>query len=1055
MILLVLGLLFYFFQLMDHTRNQAIGRLSEQVKITSEEIEREVTRVEYIAETLAILYFQKAIHQDEAIAHSQLLDNLELHMASGHFNILSANIRTSDGHLTTLSFGKTGHFTVESEKEPFDGVFFPDQTQWEFQEDLATFYQPLRGQKKHSGVLELTFSTQLIMTGFNDITHNYLNGRTWWLDYRGNPGQGTFPPSGGMDDELCQILTKMNENLESGVIETNCPFHNDHKAFTAISHVFIGDFELAVLKSINANAITGPQIRLGIILSILFSGLLILALLVLKLNIDQRKTALQKLAEEKAVIEGMFHSIDDLIFQQDLLGVYTDCNQSFANFVGLTPMEIRGRNDKQIGIPDDQKPISDDDREILKTARRLGSEVWVEGPDGQQELVDLHKHPLQHHDGEVYGIIGIGRVKTSQWRSEQSMLELKNDLQEANANMEEALNRAHEYSKETESANKAKSEFLANMSHEIRTPLGAVIGLTDLLAETDCSAKQLGYLNKMDNSAHSLLGIINDILDFSKIEAGKMTYEIIPFHLGEVVSQVSEMFSERVMSRNLSFTQKREQIPELLLGDPVRLRQILVNLLGNALKFTEKGGLSLTITGGTRLGEKIFLIFSIQDTGIGIPAENLSGLFSSFAQADTSTTRQFGGTGLGLSISQQLVELMGGNIWVESEVGKGTTFHFSLPFEEMSETAADEFMDDLYNRTNHISTNPGKPLEGLNILLVDDNEINREVISEILVQRGAMVDLAEDGQKATTKVADTQFHLVLMDMQMPIMDGPTATRTIRETHSAEDLPVMALTANAQAEDKRICLDAGMNGYMSKPVDPALLVDKILALAKNQVRLETTTPVAEIKAPETHKKMPGINLTEVMNRLNNNETLFLKLVKMFISKHENDLAQIDQALHEKDIPQAIHLSHALKGTAANLSAHSVQAAASDLESILRKGDDLPSASPGELVMALDEILSTMKLILHTSEDAQPEKMKSANPVDRKQVLQSLNNLHLMMEENDATTEDQFQTHRPDLENFINASTLDALEQALLIFDFEEALSLTKGQIEALNAQLVKG
>ncbi len=1053
MVLLVAGMAFYFSQLLDHARNQAVHRLTDHTKIISEEIDKEITRLEDIGLALSSFYFETSLFQNEDVAHKQILDNIKLHMVGGHFEVKEARVHTPEGHLTTVSFDEDGNYHLESEMSTAPSLSDNQNNSWLVSDGTCTLRQVLKGSGPKRGLLELVFSTEELMSGINKFNLLSDSGRLWWIDPNGIPGKNAFESSGDLSPQMTKSLMSMLDQLQNGVIETDCPWHQNHKAYTALAPVFIGDYDLAVLSTMDASKIMGSQIRLGLILGALFACLLLLAVLVLKLNINQRKTALQKLADEKAVIEGLFHSIDDLIFQQDLNGVYTDCNQSFADFQGRTPHQIRGRTDQQLGIPEDQIPITEKDRHILKKAKRLASEVWMKNQMGSEELVDLHKHPLQHLDGTVYGVIGIGRVKTGQWRSEQHLLELKEELEEANRNMEEALTRANLFSSEAEKANKAKSEFLANMSHEIRTPLGAVIGLTDLLTQTNCTKQQLGYLKKLDNSAQSLLGIINDILDFSKIEAGKMTFEITPFHLGEVISQVTEMFSERVMARNLYFINKREQIPELLLGDPVRLRQILVNLLGNALKFTEKGGITLKVSGDTRMGQKVFLVFSVVDTGIGIPADKLDDLFSSFSQADTSTTRQFGGTGLGLSISQQLVELMGGNIWVESTVGEGTTFHFSLPFEEMDEETANAFMEELFNQENGIATQPGKPLAEVVVLLVDDNEINREVISEILRQRGAIVSLAENGSQAIETIAKKDFHIVLMDMQMPVMDGPTATKEIRTDLSSEELPILALTANAQAEDKRLCLASGMDDYMAKPVDPAELVDKILALIKNQPRIEQVEIVREEKNEEMDPQIPGINLPEVMKRLGNKKELFTKLMKMFVNQHSEDITLIDKALASGDRQQAIHLAHALKGTAGNLSANNVQHSAAELENLLRSDAPLPQVSPQNLQTAMAEVVQTMEKLLTSVKETQVEKSTPKPSADRSQIIKTLKMLNVLIAENNVSTEDEFLAHRPELEGSIPAMVLDNISQALMMFEFEEANHLITGLIEEMTTSTV--
>ncbi len=407
MVLLLIGMLFYFIQLMMHARSQATGHLSNQARISSEKIEREVFSLEALTGTLATFYFEKTIQVDETTAYNQLLENLKLHMASGHFKIKTACILTTRGHLTTLHYEGNGEFRLESEMLSPDQTMIALDSKWEVNSIQTTLWQRLKGMSRQPGVLKLQFATSDLMAGFQDNPSSREKGKIWWLDQNGVPAPGTFDQSSTAIDEIMQTLLGMMGQLENGVIETTCPFHLNHKAFTAIAPVFVGDYDLAIMHSMDASKVTGPQIRLTLILSALFACLLALAIFVLKQTINQRKSALHKLADEKAVIEGMFHSIDDLIFQQDLKGNYKDCNQSFANFFGLKPVQIRDRNDEQIGIPQEQILITENDRNILRKARKLASEVWMEGPGGQQELIEIHKHPLQHMDGKVYGVIGI------------------------------------------------------------------------------------------------------------------------------------------------------------------------------------------------------------------------------------------------------------------------------------------------------------------------------------------------------------------------------------------------------------------------------------------------------------------------------------------------------------------------------------------------------------------------------------------------------------------------------------------------------------------------
>ncbi len=373
-------------------------------------------------------------------------------------------------------------------------------------------------------------------------------------------------------------------------------------------------------------------------------------------------------------------------------------------------------------------------------------------------------------------------------------------------------------------SNRMKSEFLANMSHEIRTPLNAVIGLAHLCLNSDeDEGKKRDYIKKIEIAGKSLLGIINNVLDTSKIEAGMLELEKLHFSLQAVCEQALIIYQDSAESKNLSLDFTIEpSMSGFYVGDPVRIGQILNNFVGNAIKFTEKGKVHIACCACEDLVKDMEIppntvpvCIKISDTGIGISKEQEKSLFKAFAQADTSITRRFGGTGLGLVISKHLVELMNGKLFVESELGKGTTFTILLflqPTEETGITAEDVEIGDM-----------NLDLSGKHILVVEDNMINQLIMEELLQKTNAKVSMADNGQIAVDMVSKKTFDIVLMDMQMPVMDGIQATGIIRETHNAEDLPIIAVTANAMKEDKEKGIEMGLNDYLTKPIDPPNLM----------------------------------------------------------------------------------------------------------------------------------------------------------------------------------------------------------------------------------------
>ncbi len=538
----------------------------------------------------------------------------------------------------------------------------------------------------------------------------------------------------------------------------------------------------------------------------------------------KRKRAEQALQEREARLRAILHALPDIVFLVDKEGRFLDCYASDPDQLLVPPEQYVGRTLSELFPTDVAVSALEAVQRTLQTGHLQSYECRLLHPRFGWQYYEARIVP--HGENTVVAVV---RDVTERKRVEE-------EVAATNAQLEQALVRAQELAVAAEAASHAKSEFLANMSHEIRTPMNGIIGMTELLMSTPLNEEQRDYLKTLRSSADLLLSILSDILDIAKIEAGKMSLEQVPTDLREVGADIVKLFSARAQQKDLALRAEiAEDIPPCVLTDPMRLRQILANLVNNAIKFTEQGEVVVEIS---RLAEekgKTWVRLAVRDTGIGIPPERLDAIFEAFTQADSSTTRRYGGTGLGLTICKRLAELMGGHIHVQSEVGAGSTFWVELPL---------SVADASPQRVQTISP-PQEVTDvpiGLRVLLVEDNEVNCKVAVRMLERVGCKVDIALDGLEALRKTEQEEYDIVFMDVYMPRMDGYEATRLIREREngSGRHQVIIAMTANAMESDRENCLQAGMDDYLSKPFKEA---DLRAVLTRWSAAREQKQPVA--------------------------------------------------------------------------------------------------------------------------------------------------------------------------------------------------------------------
>jgi len=690
-------------------------------------------------------------------------------------------------------------------------------------------------------------------------------------------------------------------------------------------------------------------------------------------DISSQKKAEQELTVQRAYLEQLFEASTEAIAFIDENDRVERINSQFTEIFGFPPDEVIGSSLDDTIIPpacyEEGKAV----KEEIKRGRHIFQETVRQRKDGSLLDVSVTGMPISI-EGKDAGVYAIYRDISSRKQTEQELKKAKETAEEAT---------------------RAKSNFLANMSHEIRTPLNAIIGLSHLARETQLTPQQLGYQEKIHTSAYTLLRLIDDILDFSKIEAGKLDLEFGSFSLREVLERVSSIISVESNEKGVGFSlHVPDSIHSHFRGDALRLEQVLLNLTSNAVKFTSQGEVTVAVELARESGQEAVLRFIVSDTGIGMSPEQIDQLFQPFHQADFSITRNYGGTGLGLAICRRLLEMMGSEIQVQSTLGQGSTFSFTVRFEkakseepEMISGISREFAKEL--------------LADRRILLVEDNETNLQVARELLEQAGLEVVTAANGLEAVERVAKERFDGILMDLQMPVMDGLTATRKIRKGSSPPGLPILAMTANALAADREECLAAGMNDHIAKPIKPEILYKTLVHRLRPDVDVnvfQDRGKTAEAFSPEAAGDLPrldGVDVKAGLGGVNNDWKLYTKLLFNFHHRHQGIEEKIQTALEQGDPRAAQRLVHTIKGLAGTVGAKKLSEISARLESAIK--DDDHDRLPNLLDRFTKEIVRVMATLDGFSKNEEAVRIDAAAGGREPGILPSTPNLEKAFQE----------------------------------------------------------
>jgi two-component system sensor histidine kinase/response regulator len=914
-------------------------------------------------------------------------------------------------------------------------------------------------------------------------------------------------------------------------------------------------------------------------------------------DISERKRAEAELKSSQRQLADIINFLPDATLVINREGQVIAWNREVEKMTGYKAEDMLGKGNYEYSkafYKGDRRPIIVDlvllpkdeiEKEYYSISRDgdiLRGESTVTVVRGEKRHLSAWARPLYDASGQIIGAIECIRDITE-------LEEYRKHLEKMIEHRTEELKQAKEVA---ESAASAKSEFLANMSHEIRTPMNAIIGFSGLALKTELTAKQYDYVKKIEISAKSLLGIINDILDFSKIEAGRMELESIEFNLDDVMNNIINLVAIEGTKKGLEILSNiRKDVPHALIGDPLRLGQVLINLVNNAVKFTENGSILIMTELQWKDTQSCVIKFSVKDTGIGLSQNQIERLFTAFTQADSSVTRKFGGTGLGLTISKHLVEMMGGQISVESTPSQGSIFSFTASFARQSveneqinfspadltglkvlivddnniarevlaeqikslnfqtvsvesgkqaiaelqraasdkpfdlvlmdwkmpeldgiETAEMIFQDANLNQTPLIfmvsafgreeviqkaekvgvhsflmkpvnqsllfdtimqsfaingsemverRSIPPSPVSmsgnfaGVNVLLVEDNELNQQVATEILKGMGMSVAVANNGKNALDAMAAATYDLVLMDVQMPVMGGYEATRLLRNDKNYADIPIIAMTAHAMHGAKEECLEAGMNDYISKPIDPDQLYTVIARWITPQATDQIPSPIPQDSVHHLPESLSGIDIKTGLQRLNGNESLYARLLFDFHDKYSSAIEDIHHALDQEDFETAVRFVHTLKGVAGNLSIPGVYGAARNIEDTMVEKYKGSKLEIDQLLVTLDHELLLVNQSLNELKinlDAAPIDIDpSTPPLNVNEIAATIVELAKLLDEDNIDAIHSLESLKKQIRNSIFKPEIMDLEKQINNYDFDAAKKSLQSLAQALNLE----